>query len=273
MIFQNNNIIHNITYIYTYITLKMSSNRELISLQKQNDGIYSSLVNKCIQFERIVIPEGIDEITHINLLKEENLKLKQILNANKQPPQQKEIKKEVREVKTVKEIEPKDDGDEDMEENYVEPIKKFDTITNMEDLKRAFFNGDYDMFENQVKTHKFKFYKVGYKYDSDKDGVPDFSAKNLLKGFVRNFDDYRKYFMICFRCWKNQNEIKYKYESYWIVNTNEPICNIIGSVEDDFTFEEMNDIDNFILNIKKLPETDYEIYTNGYSCIGESYVH
>ena len=75
--------------------------------------------------------------------------------------------------------------------------------------------------------------------------------------------------MICFRCWKfdNNDEIKYKYDSLWIVNTNEPIHNIIGSICDDFEFEEFNNLDKFIMEIKKIINIDS---TN---CIGESYVH
>lgn len=143
----------------------------------------------------------------------------------------------------------------------------------MEDMKRAFFGGDYGVFEEQLKLHPFKLYKVNYKYNSDKDGVPEFSAKNLLKGFVRNFDDHRKYFMICFRCWKSQDKNEYKYDSLWIVNTNEPIQNIVGKVCDDFEFEETFEFDDFVSGIKKLPETDELVFTNGYTCIGETYVH
>lgn len=259
------------------------SNKEIISLQKQNDGMFTSLTNRGIQFERIEIPKDIIDNEHINLLKNENLKLKEIINANKPLPIPKEekIKSKVQLVQTAKQttkpnkdINCEDQEDcEECEETFEEPVKKFDTITNMEDLKRAFFNCDYEKFESEIKSHPFKFYKVEYKYNTDKDGVPDFSAKNLLKGFVRNFDDYRKYFMVCFRCWKFEHEIKYKYESLWIVNTNEQISNIIGSMEEDFIFTETTNINEFINNIKKLPELDETIYIDGYTCIGESYVH
>lgn len=258
----------------------MSSNKAIIGLQKQNDGMYSSLTSRNISFERTVIPEGVGEEEHLKMLQEENSKLKQVINDNKPPPQPKQEKKkpDVQAPQSKKETKPKEDdgeGDDGEEETYEEPVKKFDTIINMEELKRAFFNGDYMVFEEQIKTHPLKFYKVSYKYDSDKDGAPDFSAKNLLKGFVRNFDDYRKYFMICFRCWKNKFEIKYMYDSFWIVNTNEPIPNIIGSLAEDFDFAETSDIDYFISQIKKLPEsdTDEPIWINEYTCIGESYVH
>jgi len=253
----------------------MSSNKAIIGLQKQNDGMFASLSARNISFERIIISDGIGEENHLKMLQEENGKLKQVINDNKPPPQPKqEIKKpEIQTMQSKKETKPKEDDAD--EETYEEPIKKFDSIINMEELKRAFFNGDYLVFEEQIKSNPLKFYKVSYKYNSDKDGTPDFSAKNLLKGFVRNFDDYRKYFMICFRCWKNQHDIKYKYDSFWIVNTSEPIPNIIGNFADDFDYVEISDIDDFICQIKKLPESesDEPIWINGYTCIGESYVH
>jgi hypothetical protein len=265
----------------------MSISKLIIGLQKQNDAMYSSLTAKNITFERTNITEDMTEEDNLKLLQEENTRLKDVVNANKPPPQPKQEKKKLDEPTLKKEIKSKedegdnggdnggDDGDNGVE-IYVDTVQKFNTITNMEELKRAFFNGDYMVFEEQIKSNPFKFYKVSYKYDSDKDGVPDFSAKNLLKGFVRNFDDYRKYFMICFRCWKNQHEVKYKYDSYWIVNTNEPISNVIGSLAEDFDFVEIiTDIDDFISKIKKLPqiESDEPLWINDFSCIGESYVH
>ena len=251
----------------------MSTNKEIIGLQKQNDSIYNSLVSKGIEFERMIVTDGLEEQEHLKLLREENSKLKELAKANKPPPVEKpkEEKKPVQpQVKTESKEDNKEDDDD---EKYEEPVKKFDTITNMDELKRAFFNGDFGVFEEQIKSHPFKFYKVGYKYNSDKDGVPEFSAKNLLKGFVRNFDDYRKYFMICFRCWKQQDQSLYKYESLWIVNTNASIQDVIGSVSEDFEFEETTDLEQFIGQIKKLPESDEPVYINGYTCIGESFVH
>jgi hypothetical protein len=264
----------------------MSTSKLIQGLQKQNDSIFSSLVAKNIQFDRIVIMEETDEQEHLRLLNEENAKLKDIIKVTKQVQQPKEVK-EPKEVKQPpsnntkeskskpkeKKEENRDEEDMDQDEVYDEPVKKFDTITNMEDMKRAFFGGDYKVFEEQLNSHPFKLYNVAYKYNSDKDGAPDFSAKNLLKGFVRNFDDYRKYFMICFRCWKSQDKNEYKYDSFWISNTNEPIQNIIGSMWDDFEFEATTGLDNFVSQIKKLPETDEPVYIDGFTCIGEAYVH
>lgn len=249
--------------IINYIT---NMANKLIGLQKQNESIYSSLISRNILFERTIIPEGINEEEHFIKLNEENNRLKECVKDNKPPPQPKKEKQKQEEqpLKKKKEV-----TEEEEEETYEEPIQKFDTITNMEELKRAFFNNDYEIFESQLKNNQFKYFKANYKYNSDKDGAPEFLAKNLLGGFVRNFDDYRKYFMICFRCWKiDDEEIKYEYNSLWIVNSNEPIDNIIGNIFwEYFDFEELNDIDNFILDFKKINDLEN---TN---CIGESYVH
>ena len=72
--------------------------------------------------------------------------------------------------------------------------------------------------------------------------------------------------MICFRCYKLDDN-KYEYKSYWIVNTNDPVENIIGSVADDFNFIENYNISDFLNNIKKIENIDDS------NCIGESYVH
>jgi hypothetical protein len=242
---------------------------KLQSIQKQNDSILFSLLSRKIDFVRDIIPEGIGEDEHIRILNEENLRLKEVVKANKPTHQPKEEKPKIEQPESKPKEKSESKEDDDQEETFEEPVKKFETITNMEDLKRAFFNGLYEEFETHVKASPYKFYRVEYKYNGDKDGAPDFSAKNLLKGFVRNFDDYRKYFMICFRCWKDSNEIKikYQYKSLWIVNTLEPIQSIIGSFSDDFEFVEESDLTTFILDIKKLENIDESL------CIGESYVH
>lgn len=257
------------------------NDKAIIGLQKQNDGMFSSLITRNIYFERTIITDNINREEHLKLLQEENIKLKDVINTNKPPPQPKQEKKSeqlqqqsLKKEKIPIDNEEEDDDDKDEVEKD-EPKKNFTTIINMEEIKRAFFNGDYMAFEEQIKMYPFKFYKVAYKYDSDKDGAPDFSARNLLKGFVQKLFDYKKYFMVCFRCLKNQYEIKYKYESLWIVNTTEPIYDVIGSLMEDFDFIETTDIENFICQIKKLPEYDSDepVYTNNYTCILESYVH
>lgn len=256
----------------------MELNKKITALMKQNEMIYNSLISKniIIEFEKIGTIDGITEDEYLELLNNENTKLKELVKLNKPPQQTKEIKEikvqiDNKEKKNI--IVNNEDNEEEI--NYNDPIKKFDTLTNMEEIKRAFFRSDNLFFEEEINKYPFKFYKADYKYNSDKDGAPEFSAKNLVKGFVRNFDDYRKYFMICFRCWKNNEKNEYKYESYWIVNTLENISNIIGTMSDDFIFDEQYNFNDFIINFNKLLNNDNEEepINNGYICISEAYVH
>lgn len=144
-----------------------------------------------------------------------------------------------------------------------------DTITNMEDIKRAFFNKDYNTAFEQIKLTNLRLFKGNYKFNDDKDGAPEFVAKNLLRGFEKNFEDNRKYFMICFRCFKtsSSNEPnKYVYQSYWIINTNKDLESVVGSIYEDYEFEEVVDKDQFLNNIIKLDEDTPTL-------IGQIYVH
>jgi hypothetical protein len=266
----------------------MSANKTIINLQKQNDSIYNSLIAKGLNFERIFINCEMEETEQIKLLNEENAKLKELIKLTRPAPQPKEnnVKqdKQDKQDKQVKQVQSNlsktnkdnNENDEDDEETFDEPIKKFNIIANMEEIKRAFFNGEYNEVEEQLKSIPFKFFKANYKYNSDKDGAPEYSATNLLEGFVRSFDDYRKYFLICFRCWKLNNNNTYLYDSYWIVNSDEPISNIIGSTCEDFEFEEIHD-SNLLFNQikKKLSDSEDCVYGDNSQSIliGENFVH
>lgn len=240
--------------------MNLTLENKIKNLVKQNDSIYNSLLLKNISFERITINDEISDDDKIILLSEENEKLKNISKSNRPPPVVKSTKQTIVETKKNEKDE-KDVCDEE-EENYEIPKKSFTTITNMEDIKRSFFNKDYSLFNQLIKNFNFKFYRAEYKYSSDKDGSPEFIAKNLVKGFVRNLDDYRKYFIVSFRCYKNGNN--YNYPSLWIVNSNDNIKDIIESIYDDYIYKEDNDIDNFLNDFQKVEDEN---------CIEELYVH
>jgi hypothetical protein len=148
-------------------------------------------------------------------------------------------------------------------DDYNHDIKKFSIIINFEDAKRCFFNKDYNNFDSIILNNNLKMFRANYKYSSDKDGAPDYIAKNLVKGFVQNMMDLKKYFMICFRCVFNDNST-YSYPSYWIVNTNDNMQMILGDFYDDFDFELVSDKEQFLVDIRK---------TNTNNIICESYVH
>ena len=267
----------------------MSGSKKLEGMMKQNDGIYSSLSSRGIEFTRHQIDmsnldtKSSDEINQLmELIMKENAELKDLANKNKPPPQPKEVKQtpapKPKETKSEAKTESTNNADAD-EPSYEEPVKKFTTIFNMEDAKRAFFGKEYDQFNEIIRTQlstqpQLKFYTVTYKYASDKDGAPSFSAKNLIGGFVRSFDDYRKYFMIGFRCIKHETETTYTYPSYWIVNSTDSVQDIIGSLYDDYTFEEVDTtnevcVTNFLKQLEKIRDTD----ADNDLLIEEKYVH
>jgi hypothetical protein len=222
------------------------------SLLKQNEAIYNSLKSKNINDIGELISSSED--INLEILTKENIRLKNLSKQNKPQPPPKIVQSEKKQIEE--------------EEEYIEPIKQFECITNMEDIKRAFFgceNNDYSQFDELVKAHNFKLYQVNYKYSTDKDGAPSYSAKNLVGGFIRNFDNLRKYFMICFRCIKHDTTpVTYTYPSYWILNSTNSLQEIIGSLYDDYDFIEINDKDNFYNLIHKMNPNDETLITEGY---------
>ena len=243
----------------------MSTENKIIMFTKQNDSIYTSLKARNIEFTRIDVLGLDNPEDKLTALIDENNKLKEVVKANKPIP----IPKESKPVPPKKESEPNTKKDDDEEESYEEIKTSYNTITNMEDIKRAFCNREYETFETLIQQHPFRYYNVQYKYASDKDGSPDFVAKNLVRGFVRNLDDYRKYLFVCFRCVVNSSEKKYSYPSMWIINSSDNISKIIGSMYEDFDFVEITSeqIKQFHFDFRK---TDFDISPN---IIEEIYAH
>lgn len=248
----------------------MSIESKIQIFTKQNDSIYASLVARNIEFIRVDI-SGLDNLDEkFNAVVDENNKLKEVVKNNKPVPVPKEPKS-TPVVQPKKELTPKVKKEDDDEEETFEEVKpKFNTITNMEDIKRAFCNKEYENFEILVQAHPFKYYNVQYKYSSDKDGAPEFVAKNLVRGFVRSLEDHRKYLFVSFRCVLIDQEKKtYLYPSMWIVNSTDPLVNIIGSLYEDFDFVEVSqeNLAQFMVDFRK---TNFDEPTN---VVDELYAH
>jgi len=238
--------------------------KQITNLKKQNDGMEISFKNKGVEFTKLSI-DSMDQDTELMLLKDYNTYLKSISAANRPPPQVKAQLHLVKEEKPIK----KPDEDEDDVPKEVKPV--YSTITNMEDIKRAFFSKEYETASELIKQHPFKFYKVNYKFSSDNTGRPGYVAKNLLRGFVQGLDDYRKYFMICFRCILVNKDInEYRYPSYWIVNTNDDLKTILGSLYDDYDFIAIEEKEAISKMLKKMEKNEDE---NDEALIGEVYLH
>jgi hypothetical protein len=242
--------------------------KQIANLKKQNEGMETAFKNKNIPFTKLS-NENIIYDTELLLLKEYNNYLKGISAANRQPSQEK-IK--VKEKEQVKEHNKRENDDENEIVKEVKPV--FSTITDMDDIKRAFFNKEYETFHTLVNNVSFKYYKATYKYANDNTGCPSFVAKNLLRGFIQNLDDYRKYLMVGFRCvsYSDSNNVThYEYPSYWIVNSNDELKTILGSLYDDFEFNEItNDIEKVINMLHKMRKNEDEMDN---ALVGEVYLH
>jgi len=236
--------------------------KQIAILKKQNEGMETAFKNKNIVFAKLSI-DNVESETELMLLKDYNNYLKGISAANRPPPQEKPVEE------TPKKKEEDDDDDDDDVTKDMKPSHS--TITNMEDIKRAFFNKDYENFNHLVRQHPFKYYKVNYKFSRDNTGRPGYAAKNLLRGFLQSLDDYRKYLMVCFRCIMSDKETcEYKYPSYWIVNSNDDIKSILGSLYDDYEFIAIEEEESITKMLKKIEKNDDE---NNETLIGEVYLH
>ncbi len=241
----------------------------IANLKKQNEGMEIAFKNKNIEFTKLST-DNIDPLIELNLLQNYNEYLKGISKNNRPPPQEKPVKQEQKQQITPKKKEEDDDdqGEDDVPKE-IKPV--YSTIVNMEDIKRAFFNKDYKLFSVLIWPHPFKYYNVNYKYASDNTGRPAYIAKNLLRGFVQGLDEYRKYFIVCFRCiLVNKETNEYTYPSYWIVNSNDDIKTILGSLYDDYEFnlvEKENEIASLLNKMEKNENEEDD------TLIGEIYLH
>lgn len=228
------------------------ANKQIISLIKQNDGMYKGLCNKNIVFERTNITDNVTEEEHLALLQAENQQLKIIVQEHKAPSQPKKIKivdtVPINEIPKVKEI-------------------VYPTYTNLENMKRAFFGNNYESYLTMVRKYPFKFYKASYKYNDDNDGKQSYVATNLLKGIVRNYEKMSKYAMLVFRCWSIND--KYQYDSFWMLNSEIDIKIIAKDAYEDFIFEDI-DMETFDTNFRRKSEGTIE---DNRTMLAETYIH
>jgi hypothetical protein len=241
--------------------------KQIANLIKQNEGMETAFKNKGIIFSKLSVDDtDIPVEKHLELLKIQNEYLKDISKQHRPPPQDKPVQQLKPKETTAKK---EDVDDEDDLPKEVKPV--YSTIANMEDIKRAFFSKEYESSTTLIQKQPFTFYKANYKYASDNTGRPSYVAKNLLRGFVQGLDDYRKYFMICFRCIlvdKETNE--YRYPSYWIVNTKDDLKTVLGSIYDDYDFIAVEGEEAICKLLKRMEKNEDE---NDEALIGEVYVH
>jgi len=219
----------------------------------QNEGMYTGLAKQNVFFIRADPPKSTDDAELIKFHQSEKARLVQAMQEFKKSQPKPEPKPKVEQPKTEqpkvesKPKPPKDDEDEDV----VETKKTYKTFRNMEELKRAFCNNEYDRFKElclvQDENPPYLFYEATYKNSADMDDKPDYVAKNLVTGFVRNLENARPYFFNCYRGYAKDDDYlnRYTYTSLWIVNTDTPLAEVTDGCSDDFTFVQIdrNDAD------------------------------
>jgi hypothetical protein len=198
---------------------------------------------------------GLDFTNRIHL---ENVCDELTLYQNELKNKEKEVKlKQLEMEKNKKQLEMEEDNHEDVKKNYT-------CISDLETLKRLFFNmyteEDNMNFLNEINLQTYKFYYLKYKYDSDMNNKATFMASNLNKGFVKRFDDYKKYLFGVFRCY--QKDTNYMYDGFLLYNAVESIEEVIGDNIDDFEYSVIN-LESFLEGIKKL----------GDDVLDEKYIH
>jgi hypothetical protein len=132
----------------------------------------------------------------------------------------------------------------EMEEiDITDPVVKFETNVNLEQLKRDFFNKNYENFLRDtfelVESNKVFLLEGIYRYNDEYDGRPFFAAKNRVNGFENSLQEFKKYLFAKFEVKIIQESpTKYNFTSLWIVNSADFLLNMkkTESDFDDFDF-------------------------------------
>lgn len=124
------------------------------------------------------------------------------------------------------------------EEYYSEPKIEFPTVGSLELCKKNFFDGNTIAFMEELRSNHFKIYFAEYKYVHDYEHKPSFIVDNLLRGFVQQLENKRKYLFVCFKCLQKNGS--YIIQAIWICNCPIPMEEIVSDKYDDFEWEELD---------------------------------
>ena len=99
-------------------------------------------------------------------------------------------------------------------EEYVEKKATHSKIGNLEPLKRAFSNKEYDAFRELLEKQSppFKYFIGDYLGADEFEGRPDFIISNRNKGFVQAdaLESNRNYLFVAFSCFKEHGKLVFK---------------------------------------------------------------
>lgn len=120
-------------------------------------------------------------------------------------------------------------------------------------------NGEpiFENIDDQVKfcltEHPFKLYKAVYRERNIYDENKSFLHTNLNSGFSGVFSELKDYMYACFRLIINPLDGSCLYNSWWIINSELSIEEVLGSDSILFDFKEVpsNKIEDFIMEFKR----------------------
>ena len=139
----------------------------------------------------------------------------------------------------------------EVEETFEEPIAKLPTTVNMEGLKSKFFTSNLVELKTELTQHftnsKLKVFDAVYKYNDDYDGKPEFVVNNLLRGFIRQLEDQRKYLFVVFKCTKTDGN--YRITGTWITNCMLPLEQIVPDKYEDFDWTQVETNDEAVATV------------------------
>ena len=124
------------------------------------------------------------------------------------------------------------------EETYQEPETKFPTTGSLEPCKSKFFAGDTISFMEELRSGRYRIYFTEYRFSNDYESSPTFVVDNLLRGFVQQLEDRRKYLFTGFKCIRINES--YTINGIWITNCTLPMEQIVAGKYDDFEWEELD---------------------------------
>ena len=123
---------------------------------------------------------------------------------------------------------------EEEEEEVQEVVVKLPITGSLEPAKTKFFSKDIAGFMAEITNGKFTVFTANYNFNTDYDGSPPFVVNNLIRGFVRQLEDKRKYLFAAFKCVKTGSN--YSITSVWVSNCTLPLSEVIPDKYDDFTW-------------------------------------
>lgn len=138
---------------------------------------------------------------------------------------------------------------------------RIDIKPSLDSIKNKFFSGDHDGFLSELTIRQkcrsccinradfhFKFYSATYKYSEDYIGKAFSDVDKLLNELILQLHDKREYLFAAFTY--NKVDDKYIITSYWIINSNSKLFELVPkNICDKFDWHKLDSCEIYIRDI------------------------